>query len=514
MSYVPRMKLRAHQVKARELSRGKRLFAYLCEMGTGKSAMILVEWAERVVEGRCHDLLILAPAGSYLNWIIDKDGEDQPSEIRKHLSPELFKKVRAQAWVSGAGKLAKEQLRRFLGLSSPADEHSRPLSPSRPRIFVVNIEALSSTADARKACIDFLSYPNRRSMMIVDESTTIKNADAIRTREVMTLRDMADLRRILTGMISPRSPLDLYSQFEFLDWRILGHETIVTFKRRYCILDSSRVPIGRDKKGKVKWRHIETIVGYYNLEELQKKIAPYSYRVLKSECLDLPAKIYAPQYEVELTNDQRRMYNDLVLYSTAELREAVHVTTNMVITKMLRLHQLVCGHTVDDDTGEIKDVPSNRIAALMQILEEHAGKVVIWVNYRQEIKKIVAALEDEYGKGSVAQFHGGNKKTRGNDEADFLRNPLRRFMVSTQSAGGRGNTWVNANLVIYFSNSYDLEMRMQSEDRSHRDGLKHAVTYVDLVAPRTVDEKILKVLRKKLNMTTLISGENYREWLI
>jgi SNF2 family DNA or RNA helicase len=87
-------------------------------------------------------------------------------------------------------------------------------------------------------------------------------------------------------------------------------------------------------------------------------------------------------------------------------------------------------------------------------------------------------------------------------------------MVATQSAGGRGNTWVNANLVVYFSNNHDLELRMQSEDRSHRDGLLHAVTYIDLVAPRTVDEKILKSLRKKLNMATIISGENYREWLI
>jgi hypothetical protein len=513
--YVPRTKPRAHQTKARELTRGKRLFAYLCEMGTGKSKMVLDEWGERVEDGKVHDLLIIAPAGSYRNWDLDKDEFVQPSQLRAHLSPELFKRIRACAWVSGAGKAAQRYLATFLATGHAGNPGNPALgTQGRPRVFVVNVEALSSTEEAIEACRAFLSAPNRRSMLVVDESTTIKNDRAIRTREVMSLRDLADIRRILTGLISPRSPLDLYSQFEFLDWRILGHESIFTFKRRYCILETIHLPINRDNDKKKKWRDQDVIVGYRNLDELQKKIAPYSYRVLKKDCLDLPEKIYAPFRMVELTEEQKRVYNDLVKFSTAELDSKANVTATMVITKMLRLHQIVCGHTVDDDTGEIEDVKSNRISSMMELLEEHAGKVIIWSNYRREIDKIIAALEKEYGEGSVAQFHGGNKQTRGKEEADFLSNPRRRFMVATQSAGGRGNTWVNANLVIYFSNNHDLEMRMQSEDRSHRDGLKHAVTYVDLVAPKTVDEKILAALRKKLNMATLITGENYREWLI
>lgn len=514
MNYVPRTEPRAHQKKALELTRGKRLFAYLCEMGTGKSKMVLDEWGERVMAGTLHDLLIVAPAGSYLNWIVDKDGGELPSEVRKHLSSDLFRAVRSYAWKSGAGVIARERLKRFLGLPSPgiAPSEAALIPLSRPRVFVVNIEALSRTEEAYQACAAFLNVPNRRSMMIVDESTAIRNDRALRTKAVMRLAGFADLRRILTGMISPRSPLDLYSQFEFLDWRILGHESIFTFKRRYCVLEEMRVYAGLDKKKKPKFRKFDVIVGYKNLPELQGKIAPYSYRVLKKDCLDLPPKIYL-QREVELTDEQRHIYNELVLFSTAELREAVHVTTTMVITKLLRLHQLVCGHTIDE-IGELHDVKSNRIEALLEVIEEHSGKVIIWVNYRHEIEKIVAALEKEYGKGSVAQFHGGNKSSRSKDEANFLSGLSTRFMVSTQSAGGRGNTWVVASLVIYFSNSYDLEMRMQSEDRSHRDGLKHSVTYVDLVAPKTIDEKILKVLRKKLNMTTMISGEDYREWII
>lgn len=490
--YEPRTKPRAHQEKGRELTRGKRLFAYLCEMGTGKSKMIIDEWAERVEQGRCHDLLILAPAGSYQNWV---------NELSTHLNESIFRCVRTFIWKSGLGKNASRNLDAFLK------------NLRWPRVLIVNIEALSTNEKIRDICVTFLSsVVGRRSMFVVDESTKIRNGQAQRTKQVMALKGYADLRRILTGLVSPRSPLDLFSQFEFLDWRILGHESIYTFKRRYCILETTQVPIGKDEKGKVKWRKIETIVAYKNLEELQAKIAPYSYRVLKKDCLDLPPKIYE-KWEVELTAEQKRMYNELILFSTAELSECVHVTTNMVVTKLLRLHQLVCGHTVDEK-GVEHDVPSNRISALLEVLEEHGGKAIIWSNYRREIDKIVKALEKEYGKGCAAQFHGGNKSSRIKEEKAFLNDPKCRFMVSTQSAGGLGNTWVNANLVVYFSNTYDLELRMQSEDRSHREGLKHSVTYVDLVAPRTVDEKILSALRKKINMMTLISGERYREWLI
>lgn len=513
MLYEPRTKPRAHQDTARKLSRGKRLFAYLCEMGTGKSKMVLDEWGERVYEGKVHDLLILAPAGSYRNWDQDK-GTELPSELRKHLAPDLFRATRTAAWVSGAGVIAQDNLRRFLGLPKPGTDPSeaRRIPLSQPRVFVVNIEALSRTEEAIAACVAFLRCPGRRVMMVIDESTAIRNDRALRTKTIMTLRDLADLRRIMTGMVSPRSPMDLFSQFEFLDWRILGHESIYTFKRRYCVLEEMRVYAGLAENGKPKFRKFDVIVGYKNLPELQKKIAPYSYRVLKSECLDLPPKIYL-QREVELTDEQRRMYNELVLFSTTEFKQAIHVTTTMIITKMLRLHQITCGHTVDEE-GKLHDVKSNRIDALMEVIEEHSGKVVIWVNYRHEIEKIVAALEKEYEKGCVVQFHGGNRGSRHHDESRFLSDPSCRFMVATQSAGGRGNTWVNASLIIYFSNNYDLELRMQSEDRSHRDGLKHSVTYVDIVAPKTVDEKILKVLRKKLNMTTLISGEKWMEWVI
>ena len=68
--------------------------------------------------------------------------------------------------------------------------------------------------------------------------------------------------------------------------------------------------------------------------------------------------------------------------------------------------------------------------------------------------------------------------------------------------------------VIYFSNSYDLEIRLQSEDRAHRIGQKDNVTYVDLVSPGTIDERILTALRDKINIAGNVLGESTKNWLI
>jgi hypothetical protein len=181
---------------------------------------------------------------------------------------------------------------------------------------------------------------------------------------------------------------------------------------------------------------------------------------------------------------------------------------------MIRLHQLLCGHTVDDETGEIRAVPSKRLHALLELISDHAGKAIIWATYDYSIREISAALTEVYGKDAVAQFWGGNANTRHLDEERFRKDPKCRFMVSTQFSGGLGNTWIEADLVVYYANSYDLEMRFQSEDRAHRGGQTKSVTYIDLVCPNTVDNVIISALRKKIDLAATITGDNYKAWLI
>lgn len=464
------------------------VFALLMEMGTGKSKVVVDEWQNRVAGGDVRDLLIVAPAGSYRNWTEDKSDE-QPSELRAHLDPDLYDDALRATWQSGSPAALKrvgDLLRAKNG---------------RPRVLAVNVEALSTVEAARTACGMFLR--SGRAMMVVDESTVIKSYKAKRSKNTVDLGRMAAARRILTGMVAPRSPLDLFMQFNFLDWRIIGLRNFFAFRNRYAIV----------KKQDFGGRMVDIVVGFRNVQELQAKIAPYSYRVTKEECLDLEPKTYSVR-DVPLTKEQVRMYKEMRDYATAEIAASgTFVTAQAVISQLLRLHQIVCGHTKDEN-GSVLDVPSNRVRAVVDLLDEHDGKAIIWTTYDHELRKLMHGIGEEFGPQSVVGFWGGNRKERAEGERRFLSDPNCRYMVATPAAGGRGNTWNVANLVIYAANSYDLELRSQSEDRCHRRGQTRKVTYVDLVSRGTVDERIIKALRKKIDIASMINGDNYREWLI
>src|SRR5262245_58153729 len=318
--YQSRLPAMFHQAAARPLlAAHPDAFALLMGTGTGKSKVILDEWGERVDSGNVTGLLIVAPAGSYANWFLDRSPEE-PSEATKHLDPALRKEMRIHYWMSGGGVKWKDGLRRLLS------------DTGRPRMFVVNVEALSTVIAARVACAHFLN--SGRTLMCVDESSRIKGHDTERTKAVIKLGVLAVGRRIATGLVTPQSPLDLFGQFAFLDQRILGHRTFVGFRSVYAITRKEHFPGAR-------WP-VEIVVGYRNLEELAAKIDPYSYRVHKEDCLDLPPKVYETR-DVNLTAEQTKAYRELKQYATFKLENEAHVTATSVISQILRLHQLVCG---------------------------------------------------------------------------------------------------------------------------------------------------------------------------
>jgi len=542
------------------------VFAYVMEMGTGKSREVLVDWQKLVGEEKLDDLMVVAPAGSYRNWFEDKSSE-QLSELKTHLDPVLLKKAVVAPWVTGGGRAMRQRIQYMLDTTD------------RPRIFIVNCEAVSTVEIVPKLMREFLA--RGRAMFAIDESTLMRNGKADRTKIIIKLRELAAARRIMTGLISPKSPFDLYWQYYFLDPAILGFESPIGFRERYAVIEKQcfmpnnlirdrllksmgirnkdsalsdvllkkklaivRAAVGGNTKVSAIPRadvirklqeeaaimprakmvdvipklggYVQTISKvkeFRNLDELHKKTEPYSFRVLKKDVLNLPPKIFLPPRMVELTSEQRRLYEEMKANATAEIEAEAHVTATTVITRMIRLHQIVCGHVVDEE-GVIHDVKSNRISAIQEILAEHSGKAIIWSTYRHEIEKIAAALRKEYGEESTAMYYGGNKGTRAQDERRFIGDPACRFMVSTQAAGGRGNTWVVADLVIYAANNHDLELRLQSEDRPHRRGQTKSVVYADLQSPGTVEQPIVRALRKKIDMATIINGENYLEWLI
>lgn len=494
-TYVSKRKPWAHQKRALDKMYRKVGFALLMAMRTGKTKTLLDDFGTLECEDLVDDLLVIAPAGVYRTWEV---------AIQDHLATDLLARTDVCTWSANMGKRDRDKLDKFM--------EERNIKKGKPRILLVNIEALSVVERAKLLCMKFCMQ--RRVMVAVDEATAMKNYRAKRTKFInKQLKPLAEWRRILTGLPTPKSPLDLFSQFEFLDNKILGFSNFISFRARYAVM--KRLVVGG--------RGVDIVVGYRDTDTLYDLIEPHSSRVKLEDCYDLPAKIYTTR-EVRMTDEQSRIYRSLKDFATAELETGRHVSAQQVITQILRMHQVLCGHTTDENGHHI-EIPENRTSELLDLLEEYDGKkAIIWCSYDHDVRKVSLALEkmanpqrkffDENSLTTVARFWGGNRADREREEQEFLHNPECRFMVATAAAGGRGRTWTNADLVVYYSNTADLEHRSQSEERAQGVDKTTSVLYVDLVVPGTVDMKMLQTLRKKINMSGAITNDGWREWVI
>ena len=217
---------------------------------------------------------------------------------------------------------------------------------------------------------------------------------------------------------------------------------------------------------------------------------------------------------VELTAEQKKIYTQMKQMALAMLDDGKVMSTVNVMTQLMRLHQVTCGHFKADD-NTITHLKNNRLDELMSLLEEVEGKVIIWANYVEDIKMIVEKLKKTHGDDSTVEYHGAvDPRVRQEQIALFQQKngPARYFVGNTQT-GGYGITLTAANTVVYYSNNYNLEQRLQSEDRAHRIGQTGSVTYVDLIAEGTIDEKIVKSLRSKINIANEIMGEDLKDWI-
>ena len=241
------------------------------------------------------------------------------------------------------------------------------------------------------------------------------------------------------------------------------------------------------------------------------RIDPHTYRVLKKDCLDLPEKTYTVRH-VTLTMEQIRMYKELQEFAITLLKEDKLVSTPQMITQMLRLQQVLSGHVKTDD-GELLQLPTQRLSALMDCIEEVSGKIIIWSRFRYDIVNIRNELANVYGSDSVVSYYGDTSDQDRQIAIDRFQDGNARFFVANPATAGYGLTLTEANTVIYYANDFNLETRIQSEDRCHRIGQKNPVTYIDLIADGTIDEKIVKALRDKIDIGARVLGEEAREWL-
>ena len=476
MNYKFKTRPYAHQLKALEMSWKKEVFAYFMEMGTGKSKVLLDNIAMLYDRGKINGALIVAPKGVYKNWL--------ESEIPEHLVEHIQNKT-----VLWQALINKKQQAKLDTLFKPeVDLH----------ILIMNVEAFS-TKKGLDFAAKFLSCHD--ALVAIDESTTIKNPGAQRTKNILRLSKLSKYRRILTGSPVTKSPLDLYTQCFFLDPWLLDHDSYYTFRTRYALM----------KTANFNGRSVQLVVGYKNLSELSEKLKPFSYRVLKDDCLDLPSKTFMKRI-IQLSPEQKRLYQQMKSMALAELNGKMLTTFNAV-TQIMRLQQITCGHFKADDDS-IQEIKNNRITELMNVLEEVEGKAVIWAHWRHDIATIVREIEKEY-PGSVMTYYGDTTTEDRQKAIRAMQDPESkiRFLVGTPQTGGYGITLTGASTMIYYSNGYDLEKRQQSEARIDRIGQKKPMTYIDLLAEDTIDEKIVKSLRKKINIATEIMGEELKAWI-
>jgi SNF2 family DNA or RNA helicase len=476
MNYKFKTKPYKHQMTALEKSWNRENFAYFMEMGTGKTKVLIDNLAMLYDKGKVNGALIIAPKGVVGTWY--------NNELPNHL-PDHIENITV-LWKAAITKKQKESLDELF--SEGEGLH----------ILIMNVEAFSTTKGMDFAN-KFLSC--HRTLMAIDESTTIKTPTAKRTKNILKLAESAIYRRIMTGSPVTKNPLDLYTQCDFLSPWLLNFTSYYAFRNRYAEMKTLHM----------HGRQIQVVNGFKNLGELSDKLKDFSYRVLKDDCLDLPDKIFIKR-QIQLTPDQRKLYEQMKKEAIAILKGKQSTTVN-TLTQLMRLQQITCGHFTADD-GAVQPIANNRITELMNVLEETEGKAIIWAHYQYDITAIIDAVTKKYGPGSIVDYYGLTpQEQRQPNIKRFQDDPECRFIVGTPSTGGYGITLTAANTVIYYSNGYDLEKRLQSEDRAHRIGQKKSVTYVDLMADDTVDEKIVQALRKKINIASEVLGEELRSWI-
>ena len=472
----------AHQSRVLAESRDAPTFALFWEMGTGKTKLTLDTIAHLRDNDRIDAVVVVAPNGVHRNWIEDEIPKWLPAPVQPY------------AWLSGKAGTKRHE-------SAVASLLTAPFP-----FLAFSYEGLVT-----ERAVKYLRkvFEKRRVFMVLDESTRIKTPGAKRTMKIVAAGKHAAYRRILTGTPVTNSPFDVYSQMKFLDpdfWKKAGFGTLAEFRNHFGIFKTMENDRGQ---------HWEQVVAYRNLSQLQALLAPVSSRVLKSDALDLPPKLYTKRY-FDLSPEQVRVYREIRDEALTLLASGELVTAALAITRLLRLQQVTSNYLpVDDGSEDIVLVPitdrNPRLECLLELVDEIEGQAIIWARFRRDIDQITEGL---VAAGHSCARYDGKVGSDGRvaAKAAFQKGDV-KFFVANPAVGATGLTLTAARTVIYYSNSFRLEDRLQSEDRAHRIGQHHPVQYIDIVAPGTVDTHIVAALRNKINLASQVTGDQLKEWI-
>lgn len=506
-----------HQADRFLAKRDAEIDALFWEQGLGKTKAAIDKAAWLRITQKINGLIVIATNGVHFNWIKD--------EIPEHMPPSVA--WIGHGWSSQVASTKKHQdaWRRVL-------EAPRTLS-----VLAIPYDAVARTDKGKAAVVEMLR--RRKCMIVLDESARIKTPKASRTRTILPLGRKALYRMIMTGTPVANSPFDIYSQFKFLDndfWKkVMGISTFTEFKNYFGEFETQYLNGGAHE--------YEQLVSYRNLDRLQEIIKEHSSRVTK-DVLDLPPKVYQMRY-FEMLPKQKRVYEEIrddalaMIYPdgmaqselvTAAEYEAImenasaddlenmvqSVTAPLAIVQLLRMQQVLCGYVKTDD-GVITDICQDDNPRMNVLFEEietalDAGeKIIVWSRFRRDIDKIMLRL---HNRTTAVRYDGSCS----DDEKEHARSSFQKgdaqVFVANPSAAGEGLTLTAATVVIYYTNSFKLTERLQSEDRAHRIGQKKTVRYIDVTCADTTDEKVIRALRKKMDIAALVTGDKFKEWLL
>lgn len=459
-----------HQFKAFEISKDLEYYGLFFEQGCGKTKVIIDNASYLFNQGKITALVIIAPNGVHKNWIND--------ELPTHC------KVNYEAFCWG-GSLNKADKIAF----------DTVLNSDNLQIFSFNVECFAFPKQ-QAILLDLLE--SRNCLLTIDESQSIKNPTAKRTKFLVDKSSkIATYKRIMSGTPITNGIENIYTQFKFLSSDIIGLSSFFAFKNKYCQMGGFQ-----NKK----------IIGYREVDYLQDKIKTHSMRVLKKDCIDLPPKLYQ-RAPYDITLEQRKVYDEIHKEGLTYLRNAKNagepITFENVLSRLIKMQQVLCGYLLNVDDKSFVEIVSPdknpRLLKLKDLLQNINGKVIVWARFTKDIDYIMKLL------GSKAVRYDGmvSGEDREVNKNLFKNDDSIRYFVAKPI---KGLTLTSATTAIYYSNDFDLEKRLQSEDRNHRFGTKEVadkegkenILYIDIEANKTLDKRIITALRNKKKMADMI----------
>lgn len=485
--FVFKLKPFKHQL-AEFLEHGAaKIRAILWEQGTGKTKLIIDEFCALAKAGEVDALLIVAPQGVDDNWISE--------EIPIHMPDNFLKASRMHLYQNN--KTSTQWHKQALDFVMRA-----------PHLAIVACNYDTFRTNKGKLWLrKFLL--KRKVFYVLDEHTDIKNPNSKAAKSIVASGRYAEYKRIMDGTPVTVGPFDVYAPIRFLDehfWKQHDLDDFGAFKTHFGIYQQGY--------NKTQDRKFEQIVGYRRLDELQRIIAPISTRVLKDDVLDLPPKTYSKIFH-EMTPKQARMYKEMKEYYMTMLDDETVVAT-LPIVQLLRLQQIVCGYVpTEESKGEdgepARDIDDKnpRIAMATWYFDHMPHKCLVWARFIRDIDLIMHQL-----KGRAVRYDGTvSRDQRAENKHIFQTDEKCQFFVANPAAAGRGLTLIQARSELYYSNSFKLRDRLQSEDRAHRAGQQYPVNITDMMCKGTVDTRIVGNLRKKFDIASKITGDKIKEWI-